>query len=46
VNGGTVYVLEEWRRLTELPDEQIRMLHQLRIIGGPGGSVDLKTREA
>lgn len=42
VHDGTVYVVEEWKHLADLPPDQIRTLHELRTLGGPGGSIEIK----
>jgi len=45
LDNGTVYTLEEWTRLTSLSSDEIRQLHSLRTVGGPGGSLEVN-REA
>jgi tubulysin polyketide synthase-like protein len=42
INDGIVYMLSEWTRLARLPIEEIRLMHRLRNIGGPGGTTELK----
>ena len=45
VTDGTVYRLSEWIKISGLSVDEIRLMHRLRTIGGPGGSIELKEAE-
>jgi hypothetical protein len=42
IKSGTVYTFSEWSRIQDLTDEDIRQIHALKAIGGPGGSIEIR----